>query len=335
MTFTMRARSSLLLCLGVTAALAACAAPGAVEPSAVEPEATASASLASAPPAPTTAAQTTQPGSADTVATATADSATTQTLYLWDEGNVPASTEYTENAAGYFDPPGFRPTITSIPVPAGTPIKGAVLLNAGGAFQFRGNEYDTYPVGRELSRLGYQSFVVDYRLRPYTQGEGALDLARAVRFVRANADAYGIESDDIAVVGFSAGGILAGEMLLNYDGTVNGTALDPNYRPDPLDALSADASAAGMVYSFYGRLSVASTDVAKFVSADLPPTYFSYGTEDPFVREFEECVAALREAGVPVESVALEGMPHGYGASGGWIPAFDTWLAGVFASQAG
>jgi acetyl esterase/lipase len=278
---------------------------------------------------------TSPPGTGDTVASASADPTTSQTLYLWEEGNVPATTVYTENTGGYFDEPGFRPTITSVPVPPGTPIKGAVLLNAGGAFQFRGNEYDTYPVGRELSRLGYQSFVVDYRLRPYTQEEGALDLARAVRFVRANADTYGIESDDIAVMGFSAGGILAGEMLLNYDGTVNGTAFDPAYRPDPLDAVSADASAAAMVYSFYGRLSVASTDVAKFVSADLPPTYFSYGTEDPFVREFEECVAALREAGVPVESVPLDGMPHGYGAAGGWIPAFEAWLSEVFATSTG
>lgn len=35
---------------------------------------------------------------------------------------------------------------------------------------------------------------------------------------------YGIEEKDIAVMGFSAGGILCGEMLLNYDGLVNGSA---------------------------------------------------------------------------------------------------------------
>lgn len=62
--------------------------------------------------------------------------------------------------------------------------------------------------------------------RLYTEEEGALDLARAVRFVRKNADVYGMDENDIAVMGFSAGGILAGEMLLNFDGLVNGTALD-------------------------------------------------------------------------------------------------------------
>jgi hypothetical protein len=32
--------------------------------------------------------------------------------------------------------------------------------------------------------------------------------------------------------------------------------------------------------TYYGRLSVASTDVEKFVASDLPPTYFLYGTRD-------------------------------------------------------
>ena len=34
-------------------------------------------------------------------------------------------------------------------------------------------------------------------------------------------------------MGFSAGGILSGEMLLHFDGTVSGTALDPDYVPAP------------------------------------------------------------------------------------------------------
>lgn len=134
-------------------------------------------------------------------------------------------------------------------------------------------------------------------------------------------------------MGFSAGGILAGEHLLNYDGLVNGTALDPRYRPDELDKVSADASAAGMIYSFYGRLSVASTDVDAFRAATLPPTYFGYGTGDPFVRQFELCIDALRRAGIPVESKVLQGMPHGYGARGDWIPDYDRWLNGVFAAN--
>lgn len=271
--------------------------------------------------------------SGDTVLNGAADPQSSQTLYLWEENNMPATTAYTQNNGNYADEPDFRPYVVTFPVPEGTKIKGAVLICAGGAFQFRSDRNEGTPVAEELSRLGYQSFVVNYRLRPYTQEEGALDLARAVRFVRKNADVYGINQKDIAVMGFSAGGILAGEMLLNFDGMVNGTALDQDYVPDALDTVSADAAAAGMIYSFYGRLSVASVDVEKFKASDLPPTYFCYGTRDPFVSQFKTCIAALQDAGFSVGSDVLQGMPHGYGYTGGWIPAYDAWLAEVFESN--
>lgn len=244
---------------------------------------------------------------------------------------MPAVTKNISSSASYADPVGFRPNMVYVPAAKNTKIKGAVLICPGGAFQFR-SENEGIPVAEELSELGYQCFVVNYRIRPYTMEEGSLDLARAVRYVCSHASLYGISEDDIAVMGFSAGGILCGDLLLNFDGTVNGTALDKDYIPDELDNVSADASAVGMIYSFYGRLSVASADVEKFRQSDLPPTYFLYGTRDPFVSQFEKCVAALQEAEVPVESHALEGMPHGFGAMGGWIPEYDQWLTAIFES---
>jgi acetyl esterase/lipase len=157
-----------------------------------------------------------------------------------------------------------------------------------------------------------------------------LGLSRAVRFVRAHADYYGIEEDDIAVAGFSAGGILCGEQVLNYRGTVNGSSLDSRYVPDDLDKVSADVKAIGHIYSFYGRLSVASTDVELFRRSNLPPAFFCYGTNDPFTGQFAACINALRQADVSVETHVLQGWPHGYGYRGDWIPVFDRWLANIF-----
>lgn len=269
----------------------------------------------------------------DTVASAVPTPQEKQTLFLWEEGNAPAVTEYTANTGNYFDSPDFRPALTFFPVPEGIEIKGAVLVCAGGAFQFRSDENEGTPVAEALSALGYQSFVVDYRLRPYTQEEGALDLARAVRFVRAHAGEYGFDEKDIAVMGFSAGGILAGEMLRNFDGTISPAVLDPDYAPDELDVVSADAAADGMIYSFYGRLSVGTTDVESLRQADLPPTFYCYGTEDPFYRQFLANADAAEAAGVTVERLQLDGMPHGFGAQGGWIEAYDRFLTDVFAEN--
>lgn len=273
------------------------------------------------------------PGNNDTVANAVVITGERQSFYLWEEGNMPTETEYTENNRNYADNPDFRPYIVYHPVPEGTEVKGAVLINAGGAFMFRSDQVEGTPVAEALSVKGYQSFVVNYRLRPYTQEEGALDLARAVRFVRRHAEEYGIEETDIAVMGFSAGGILSGEELLNYDGLVSPTVLDEGYVPDALDEVSADAAACGMIYSFYGRLSVASTDVEAFREADLPPTYFLYGSEDPFVNQFKACVEALDEAGGSVESHELTGMPHGFGTGGGWLDGYDEWLEEIFKGE--
>ena len=272
-------------------------------------------------------------GAGNTVLTAVVTPQEQQVLYLWEEGNVPATTEYTVNNSNYFDDPDFRPYITSFPVPEGVEIKGAVLICPGGAFQFRSDQPEGVDVAEALSALGYQSFVVDYRLRPYTQQEGALDLARAVRFVRAHAAEYGIDENDIAVMGFSAGGILSGEMLLNFDGQVLPTALDERYQPDALDEISADAAACGMIYSFYGRLSVGTTDVELLRSGALPPTFYCYGTRDPFYEQFLANADAAEDAGVAVERLQLDGMPHGFGAQGGWIPTYDEWLSAVFADN--
>lgn len=272
-----------------------------------------------------------KPTGNDTVLNARIDPAAFQAFYLWEEGNAPAKTKFTESMTGYFDSYDFRPYVTAIPVREGVIPKGAVVLMAGGAYQFRGNYTDALPTAAALRELGFQTFIVDYRLSPYTQEEGALDVARAVRFIRKNADLYGIDSEDIAVMGFSAGGIQAGEFLMHYDEDVNGTALDANYIPDELDEVPAHASAAGMIYSFYGRLSVGNMDMDWLAEGDLPPTFYVYGTEDPFYRQFQQQYGVIRDMGIATDRIVLNGWPHGFGSDGGWVADYAAWLENIFA----
>lgn len=274
-----------------------------------------------------------EPDGNQTVLNTTPDPAGIQALYLWEEGNVPARTEISQTMTGYFDEPDFRPYLTAIPVREGTEVKGAVVLLAGGAFQVRGNYTDTLPTAAHLRELGYQTFIVDYRLRPYTQQEGALDVARAVRFIRKNAETYGIDPDDIAVMGYSAGGIQAGEFFLNFDEDILPTVLDPDYIPDELDAIPARASAAGMIYSFYGRLSVTSMDEEALRAGNLPPTFYCYGTEDPFYDQFEAQYTLMQDVGVITKRIVLQDWPHGFGGDGGWVKDYAQWLEQVFSQN--
>lgn len=274
-----------------------------------------------------------EPAGNNTVLNTAADPANIQVLYLWEEGNVPARTKFTQDMTGYFDDWNFRPYVTAIPVRDGVKPKGAVVLMAGGAYQFRGNYTDSLPTAAALRELGFQTFIVDYRLSPYTQEEGALDVARAVRFIRKNAEIYGIDPDDIAVMGFSAGGIQAGEFLMHYDEYVTGTALDSTYVPDELDTVLAYASAAGMTYSFYGRLSVGNMDASWLTEGNLPPTFYVYGTEDPFYRQFQQQYDVISGMGISTGRIVLNGWPHGFGSDGGWVKDYAAWLETVFSEM--
>lgn len=249
-----------------------------------------------------------------------------QVLYLWEQDNMPPVTTPTYST---FDPPDFQPYITCIPVKEHTKVKGAVVLLAGGAFQIRGNYTDTLPTAAHLRELGFRTFIVDYRLRPYTQQEGALDVARAVRFIRQHADAYGIYTEYIAVMGYSAGGIQAGEFFLHFDEDIKGDVLDKRYRPDALDQIPARAAACGMIYSFYGRLSVASLDEEELAQGDLPPTFYCYGTEDPFYDQFEAQYDLIQTL-IPVRRIVLDKWPHGFGGDGDWVEDYAVWLEQIF-----
>lgn len=252
--------------------------------------------------------------------------------YLWPEGNMPAETNYTVNNGNYQDDPGFRPNMIWYPVPDGVKVKGAVMVCPGGAFMFR-SPNEGAPVAQRLAELGWQSFVVNYRVRPYTMEEGSLDLARAIRHVRSHAADYGIVPEHIASVGFSAGGILCGDEALHFDGQVNGKVLDDKYIPDELDQVSADVCAIGMIYSFYGRLSVSNNNVDDLRAGNIPPTFYTYGTEDPFYRQFIANADAARKTGVQVEEHVLDGWPHGFGVQGEWTTWFDNFLTQVMFHQ--
>ena len=55
----------------------------------------------------------------NTVATATVTPDQQQVLYLWEEDNVPARTEYTMNDGRYSDNPDFRPYLYQLSGPGG------------------------------------------------------------------------------------------------------------------------------------------------------------------------------------------------------------------------
>ncbi|MCM1505459.1 MAG: alpha/beta hydrolase fold domain-containing protein, partial [Muribaculum sp.] len=85
----------------------------------------------------------------------------------------------------------------------------ALLMVHGGGWN-SGDKSLQVPIAQQIASHGYVTIPVEYRLIPEAVYPAGLhDLKTAVRWVRANADKYGIDPDKIAISGCSAGAQLA------------------------------------------------------------------------------------------------------------------------------
>lgn len=85
----------------------------------------------------------------------------------------------------------------------------ALLMVHGGGWS-SGDLSLQIPMAQQIAAKGYVAIPVEYRLSPEALYPAAVyDLKTAVRWVRANADKYGIDTSRIAISGCSAGGQLA------------------------------------------------------------------------------------------------------------------------------
>lgn len=87
----------------------------------------------------------------------------------------------------------------------------AVVICPGGAYYFR-SEREAEPIALRFLTEGFNAFVVQYRVEPNRFPVPQQDAAAAVAWVRAHAQEYHTDPDQIAILGFSAGGHLAGSL---------------------------------------------------------------------------------------------------------------------------
>lgn len=85
----------------------------------------------------------------------------------------------------------------------------AVIFIHGGGWEDCTKE-DDWGLTEFFARIGYVSFSINYRLTPVAPFPAQIeDCKAAVRHIRANADKYGVDPENIFVCGLSAGGHLA------------------------------------------------------------------------------------------------------------------------------
>lgn len=89
------------------------------------------------------------------------------------------------------------------------PKRPAIIILPGGAFTWL-SETEAEPVALTFLREGFNTFILNYSVGDYSEFPNPLDdVSRAIWLVRQDADAWGIDENQIALMGFSAGACVA------------------------------------------------------------------------------------------------------------------------------
>ena len=214
-----------------------------------------------------------------------------------------------------------RPSITLFLSPKKIATEAAIVVAPGGAFKELWITDEGYRVGEWLSVRGIAAFILKYRLpkeqgSTYTiEGDSLADIQRAIRTVRSRASEWEVDPGRVGVMGFSAGGMLAGLAGARFN--------DPVIHPvDKIDEVNGKPAFQALIYGtpFLAPI-VLQTKVAK----DTPPTFLLCGGDDPVSAKYPEVFRLFKDAGVPAELHIYAGMGHGFAIQGSTPSAVASW----------
>ncbi len=242
--------------------------------------------------------------------------------------------------------PGAETEIPSIDcyLPEKKFTDAAFVIFPGGGYSGRAR-HEGAGFAEFLTEFGITAFVVNYRVAPATFPDELLDARRAVRFVRANAERFGIDPDRVIVMGSSAGGHLAA-LVSTYREEIAGEGADgvdecspfPNAQVLCYPVISSD-EAISHAYSYrkllgdlYPEREAYSPEL--LVTAETPPAFLWHTAEDSVVNveNSYRYATALRQAGIPAEMHIFPFGPHGLGTApqdphvAQWVELLRRWL---------
>ncbi len=234
--------------------------------------------------------------------------------------------------------------------------KRFVMILPGGGYAHVCLKTEGYPVAAALNSMGINAFVLDYRAgrdcEPYAPMQ---DLGEALSLIRDNSDKFDVTIEGYALMGFSAGGNLAGifgshkfgyldyqlpkpaALMLGYPWTCVNDWLHHPYWNIWIGLMGVWLSNRGSYYMFgirnirKGREML---DVKNYIAEDYPATFMYSGGWDvlvPASRHADVFEAALKEHGVEHIYEKYFGVPHGIGLgkrtkASGWLKqAVDFW----------
>jgi acetyl esterase/lipase len=215
---------------------------------------------------------------------------------LWSAGapGFEARRNEPEEAKDYWVKNIHNPSLTVFLPPKDKANGTAVVICPGGGHRELVFNAEGVEPAQYLANLGVTAFVLKYRLAreagsPYNLEEHtAADIRRAMRFVRGHSHDFGLNSDRIGVMGWSAGGEVAAFVAYR---AVPGDLKSS----DPIEQVSAKPNFQIIIYpGGYGTPGM--------LPADSPPAFFLCANDDESpARTISLMMEKYRALGIPVE----------------------------------
>jgi len=239
------------------------------------------------------------------------------------------------------------PTITMFQ-PA-QPNGRSVIICPGGAYAILAFDKEGTRVAEELNKWGITAFVLKYRLPDDTTNiDRSLaplqDAQQAIRLVRSNALAWGLDKNKIGIMGFSAGGHLASTAATHFDFKADARNNDTtSIRPDfailiyPVISFDSTITHKGSRNNLIGAK--AAKEKIDFFSNELqvtmntPPSFIVHAGDDGAVpvnnsiRFYQACI----KNNVPAEMHLYPKGGHGFGMQNkttddNWMERLRNWM---------
>jgi acetyl esterase/lipase len=175
----------------------------------------------------------------------------------------------------------------------GNPDAPFAVVCPGGGFSYVGSLHEGFPLALEISKKGYNAFVIRYRIG--SEQKATEDLAAAISFIFSNEENLIVDTKDYALWGGSAGARMVGDIALSGVAAFGGDNI-----PKPATA----------VIAYTGQSTW---------SKDFPPAFITVAANDGIVNvtTVDSRVENLINAGVDVEYRRYQSAGHGFGLGTG------------------
>ena len=224
--------------------------------------------------------------------------------------------------------------------------KTCVIICPGGGYKYLAINHEGFQLAKAFNQRGITAFVLKNRV-PFDaecfenkEIVALMDAQQAVKLVRENASDFGINSNNIGLMGFSAGGHLASTAGTHFTESVIENSKKTSLRPDflilgyPVISLADSLAHIGSRDNMLGKNPsnekklLYSNELQ--VTSETPPTFLVHAADDKTVKVDNSILffLALQKNKVASEMHIYQKGGHGFGLNNKAEP--DNWLDNVF-----